>query len=1384
MMNALTAEQLHQLNQLALNEDAIGYYSALKSFGVGYASLALGFATNGESGAIIADAGALYAMNYFNEKFTQINGRPPTSGEVSQLKIALMKADYTARKASTEGSDIGDITGILTVDQIAAYHYSVYEDLDIPVTAWTGNTFSQRINNSVWCLTCSLQEVNADNVSSVFKQALSDAKAKFSAEDWQVFVSDATFGKVLFKTLLEYGKLHPVEAVSAIVHLTTASPLFVVPAFNVLVPLAITAGATAGATALALSYMAPESWNQGLAIGALQVLDRSLSVTSAMKLIDASADSLSLGTETIACFNAIRQQLPAVCAAEFTPENFADQVLSFLRLLHESGAQGGNIISPLLPEFSGQSLASLAANDAGIRYMLESGSSFYVRWPGVAEPAFDTPFASYPLQYWADREAWLRGTLQKNTNDSLLPEVGATLYLDRASGIRVTQGSEMLGSQRVLFSGDGYQGSADSETIYGSTGGDVFQGGGGRDYLVGGAENDWLGFSAAGLNNISVEERDSDGNVYDGGTGNDRISGAINKDVYIFRKGDGFDYVLTHGGADDLQLIANADLGNGTQAEISEDQVQFKRDGLDLLVCINRSDGSLSDRVRIAAWFDNGASANALGSVTLRSDVEGTVFRTWTKEEIESLALTVIGSEQGETLAGINHYRNVLQGRGGNDTLLGANSATASTTLGDTFIGGAGDDEMTGTGSGDTYVYSRGDGHDTIREQSDSAAFQDEVRFLDISSEEVGFTRLGDDLKVVLPANGSVTVKAWFLSSENRQVEFMAFTNQRLSAAEVTARVGTVVLTDGNDVYTGTSGADIIYGMGGTDVLHGDPASANGSDRIYGGDGTDTLHGLGGNDHLYGQQGDDKLYGGDGDDVLDGGGENDTLDGGRGADTLIGGAGDDTLGTATPSLDSGYYNGYAGLGYYDPGAGNTYRGGAGTDTLHGTSRADLYLFDLGDGHDTLHEVEVTGQPTGQVDVLRFGPGITPADIPIRRSTADLVLAHTNGNDSVTVKSWFTVPGSSANQVERVEFADGTTWSHIDLTAWALMVTGTEQGERLEGVGTFNDTLYGLGGNDTLVGGAGNDVLDGGANNDVLDGGVGADVLLGGSGDDVLGGALGSEDSGRVVHGVFQSPGAGNVYEGGTGNDTLRGTALADTYRFNLGDGHDTLTEVEMSGQPAGQVDVLEFGPGIVAGDIQVLRQGSDLVLAHTNGVDRFTVKSWYTTQGSTANQLEQVRFADGTTWSADELTERGLVLLGTEQGETLSGLAGFANVLKGEGGIDTLLGANLSDQLWGGLGNDLLYGGLGSDSYHHRSGDGYDTLVDSGGAADTLVFEDASIAGVTFTRKGNDLEVLTGEGQGVLVKNQLYSTPVVEFMVFGGQTYDAAHIATLVGVPS
>jgi Ca2+-binding RTX toxin-like protein/membrane-associated phospholipid phosphatase len=90
-----------------------------------------------------------------------------------------------------------------------------------------------------------------------------------------------------------------------------------------------------------------------------------------------------------------------------------------------------------------------------------------------------------------------------------------------------------------------------------------------------------------------------------------------------------------------------------------------------------------------------------------------------------------------------------------------------------------------------------------------------------------------------------------------------------------------------------------------------------------------------------------------------------------------------------------------------------------------------------------------------------------------------------------------------------------------------------------------DLLLGGAGNDNLFGGSGNDLLDGGSGNDHLDGGTGNDILLGGSGNDVLDGGAGRDwlDAGSgndtLVFVVANSCGAGDVYHGGTGTDTLR-----------------------------------------------------------------------------------------------------------------------------------------------------------------------------------------------------------------------------------------------------
>jgi serralysin len=115
--------------------------------------------------------------------------------------------------------------------------------------------------------------------------------------------------------------------------------------------------------------------------------------------------------------------------------------------------------------------------------------------------------------------------------------------------------------------------------------------------------------------------------------------------------------------------------------------------------------------------------------------------------------------------------------------------------------------------------------------------------------------------------------------------------------------------SSGNDKFTSFAGDDTLRGGGGKDILNG----GAGNDTIYGDAGNDTLNGGVGADTLYGGKGNDTLNGGVGADTLYGGKGNDTLKGGAGADTFVFQAGDgrDTIldFRAVDKLDfSGYFS--------------------------------------------------------------------------------------------------------------------------------------------------------------------------------------------------------------------------------------------------------------------------------------------------------------------------------------------------------------------------------------------------------------------------------------------------------------------------------------------
>ena len=290
----------------------------------------------------------------------------------------------------------------------------------------------------------------------------------------------------------------------------------------------------------------------------------------------------------------------------------------------------------------------------------------------------------------------------------------------------------------------------------------------------------------------------------------------------------------------------------------------------------------------------------------------------------------------------------------------------------------------------------------------------------------------------------------------------------------------------------------------------------------------------------------------------------------------------------------------------------------------------------------------------------------------------------------------------------------------------------------------DDILRGFDGNDTLYGGQGNDELRGDAGNDILHGNEGQDILHGDEGNDILHGDAGNDE-------LWGGVGNDTLY-GGQGNDILEGCEGDDVYIFNKGDGEDEI--VDNSG-----TDTIKFGQGINPEDIVVKAtrgdfDGVSLELSIKNTDDKITIREHFAYN----NQVENIMFANGVTWSLEEISKRAHTMYGTADDDyiysfdddpmTVHGLDGndelcgsIANdLLYGDEGDDKLWGDSGNDTLIGGQGKDYLKGGEGDDVYIFNKGDGEDTVCDVNGKADEIRLGYESI-GVVFERVNNDLHV-------------------------------------------
>jgi len=288
-----------------------------------------------------------------------------------------------------------------------------------------------------------------------------------------------------------------------------------------------------------------------------------------------------------------------------------------------------------------------------------------------------------------------------------------------------------------------------------------------------------------------------------------------------------------------------------------------------------------------------------------------------------------------------------------------------------------------------------------------------------------------------------------------------------------------------------------------------------GNDAIYSSyKGVDSLKGGGGDDSLAGDDGNDKIWGEEGNDVLWGDAGNDMLFGGLGNDSLNGGVGSDT-----------------------------------------------YMFNKGDGAESIDDYNNSG--VVETNVIQLGAGFSATDLRISmEGNGNMVIRFNNSpTDSITIAYHYYY--DPKRNMSKVIFADN---SELDVssksTAYTLNSTATVSGGTIDSnyIGTDvmmgdsgNDTFYSNAGNDLLKGNNGHDYLNGENGNDELWGGQGNDTLRGGEGDDVLNGEADNDE--------MSGQNGNDTLNGGSGNDTLYG-----------GDGNDTL--IGGTG-----IDVLDGGAG-------------------------------------------------------------------------------------------------------------------------------------------------------------------------------------------------------------
>ena len=841
----------------------------------------------------------------------------------------------------------------------------------------------------------------------------------------------------------------------------------------------------------------------------------------------------------------------------------------------------------------------------------------------------------------------------------------------------------------------------------------------------------------------TAADEELSGTIHDdrlnGGAGNDKLAGGLGSDIYVFDLGDGDDIISDIGFAADVDVL---EFGVGISA--ADIAVTWSTAAQrDIKLTIAGGQGSVT-----LAGQSLSDGENAIEEVRF---VDGT---SWTLRDIFARILLVPTSgadvlegtpldEQITGLAGNDQLRGGL----GDDHLDGGDgSDTYYYNLGD------GHDRITDDRTGDGGSVNRlilGAGITT----SNIILVRDPADEYDL---RVSFA--GHEGSLVL--NNQFYTSDWRGGRYDWGFDAIEFADGTVwNRAQLFSQLLAADSTANNDSITGSRYADILSGGTGNDLI----SAGEGNDQLTGGQGNDYLDGSWGSDTYFYNLGDghDQIYderkddGGSVNRLVLGAGittanivlVRDPADanhlrisfaGHEGSITLRGqfytqdyqGArydmGFDAIEFADGTVwdrtqlfsqllaadSTGNKDGIIGSRYADilsggdgndlisAGEGNDQlTGGQGNDYLDGGYGSDTYFYNLGDGHDRLHDERT--DDGSSVNRLVLGAGITTSNIIFARDPANannMLIGFAGHEGSIVLEGQLYTQSYRGALYDwgfdAIEFADGTVWNRAQIFGQLLAADSTASGDGVTG--------------SRLA-----DIISTGAGNDTISAGEGDDQLIGGSGHDFLAGGTGS-----------------------------------DTYLFNLGDGQDVILE-----STGTATDAIQFGPGIAAADVTISRISDDLLLRITGTSDQILIRN-----GANASYaIEEIRFADGTIWNHAAVLASAALSAGITVNDTNA-----ATVINGAAKNDRLFGNGGIDRLIGGAGDDHLSGGNDADTYVFNLGDGRDVISDNGSGFDRIEFG-AGIGTadviVTLTNDGADfllsiggttdqIQIVGGNGSG------------------------------------